>query len=316
MKADGSQKEGDVEEYVAQGASIKRAQHAAALMALEKTKFKKPEPKSERKSGMKLAPSVELNTLAMKLGESLSFRVNTPCQPLISNLFQYSPGHPPHILRSPVSVTLRVGNREYYGSGATIQGARHNAASKALVEFRERCAAKERETLNAAADLSAASVEKSVEKFEEILDYKSPISLLHEACIHHDLNVAFSVVNESGPPHLRIFVTRCTVSSIPNSAVSPSEGGQTKALVLPEPVSVEAEGNGKKTSKKKAAEEMLKTLIKTYPNILQGSTKPENVLKEKKCDPAGKATVKKKKMKIIKVIFVHFACSFIHRIQM
>jgi double-stranded RNA-binding protein Staufen len=37
---------GDTEEYLATGQSIKKAQHAAAAMALEKTKLKHPSPKS------------------------------------------------------------------------------------------------------------------------------------------------------------------------------------------------------------------------------------------------------------------------------
>jgi hypothetical protein len=36
---------GDTEEYLATGPSIKKAQHAAAAMALEKTKLKHPLPK-------------------------------------------------------------------------------------------------------------------------------------------------------------------------------------------------------------------------------------------------------------------------------
>lgn len=36
---------GDLEEYMATGASIKKAQHAAAAIALEKTKLKHPPPK-------------------------------------------------------------------------------------------------------------------------------------------------------------------------------------------------------------------------------------------------------------------------------
>jgi hypothetical protein len=36
---------GDTEEYLATGPSIKKAQHAAAAMAIEKTKLKHPAPK-------------------------------------------------------------------------------------------------------------------------------------------------------------------------------------------------------------------------------------------------------------------------------
>jgi len=44
---------GDVEEYVASGPSIKKAQHAAAAIALEKTSLKHPPPKTKAtKSGI------------------------------------------------------------------------------------------------------------------------------------------------------------------------------------------------------------------------------------------------------------------------
>ena len=41
---------GDVEEYLATGPSIKKAQHAAAAMAIEKTKLKHPSPKVKTNS--------------------------------------------------------------------------------------------------------------------------------------------------------------------------------------------------------------------------------------------------------------------------
>ena len=42
-------------------------------------------------------------------------------------------------------------------------------------------------------------------------DLKSPISLVHEIALKRNLTVAFEVVKESGPPHMRTFVTRCIV---------------------------------------------------------------------------------------------------------
>ena len=38
---------GDAEEYIASGPSIKKAQHAAAAIALEKTSLKHPPPKTK-----------------------------------------------------------------------------------------------------------------------------------------------------------------------------------------------------------------------------------------------------------------------------
>lgn len=65
------------EEYEAEGASIKKAQHSAAAQALIKTEFKHPPPKTVRNSrpGLRtpssgiVTPTVELNALAMKRGE-------------------------------------------------------------------------------------------------------------------------------------------------------------------------------------------------------------------------------------------------------
>ena len=42
------------EEYIASGASIKKAQHAAAAIALEKTQFKHPAPKTKNTDSSKL----------------------------------------------------------------------------------------------------------------------------------------------------------------------------------------------------------------------------------------------------------------------
>lgn len=61
------------ENYTASGQSIKKAQHAAAQLALQKTDFQLPEPKAKVKylgtSQMEkpITPTVELNALAMKL---------------------------------------------------------------------------------------------------------------------------------------------------------------------------------------------------------------------------------------------------------
>lgn len=69
-------------------------------------------------------------------------------------------------------------------------------------------------------------------------DLKSPISLIHEIALKRSLTVEFKILSEKGPPHMKTFVTQCVVGSI----------------------TTEGEGNGKKVSKKKAAETMLKEL--------------------------------------------------------
>lgn len=51
---------GDREEYSASGPSIKKAQHAAAAIALEKTEYKHPPPKPLRRNGDPLLKGLHL----------------------------------------------------------------------------------------------------------------------------------------------------------------------------------------------------------------------------------------------------------------
>lgn len=57
------------------------------------------------------------------------------------------------------------------------------------------------------------------------------------------MNVVFEVLSEKGPPHMKVFVTRCRIGEF----------------------LVEGEGSGKKISKKRAAEKMLEKLAKLPP---------------------------------------------------
>lgn len=80
------------EEYEAEGASIKKAQHSAAAEALSKTQFKHPPQRTTRmiRTGNKFGPSgitptVELNALAMKRGERTMYLLETiPPTPFIN----------------------------------------------------------------------------------------------------------------------------------------------------------------------------------------------------------------------------------------
>lgn len=133
-------------------------------------------------------------------------------------------------------VSLRVGHREFIGDGPTRQAARHNAAQKALRILK---------------NLPVQSGDKkSEEQEEEVADstgpddeddsLKSEISLVHEIALRRNMVVQFEVIRETGPPHMKNFVTSCTVSDM----------------------ITEGEGNSKKSSKKKAAELMLEELRK------------------------------------------------------
>lgn len=83
-------------------------------------------------------------------------------------------------------------------------------------------------------------------------------------------NVYLQVIRESGPPHMKTFVTVCQVGEFVT----------------------EAEGNSKKVSKKRAAELMLDDLRKLPPL-------PSSTLKPKLKQPNNK----KKNRNIIKVCF-------------
>ncbi|ESP03356.1 hypothetical protein LOTGIDRAFT_82984, partial [Lottia gigantea] len=232
------------EEYSASGQSIKKAQHAVASLSLEKTAFPKPPPKPERSSGRgsnSIMPTVELNAVAMRRGEVASYKAIEPRhsqyyhQPnfdfrgIYNQRYRY-----PRPTRTAY-VSLKVGQREFIGEGPTHQAARHTAANKALRIL------KNLPTPTPPVKPEGESEEKE-EKTENEL--KSEISLVHEIGLKRNMAVSFEVIKESGPPHMKVFITRCTV------------GDKV----------TEGEGNSKKLSKKKAAELMLDEL-KKLPNL-------------------------------------------------
>ncbi|XP_058055385.1 maternal effect protein staufen [Anopheles bellator] len=89
------------EEYTAEGASIKKAQHEAAGKAIAETKYKHPPARTNRrtKSGVKgntssFTPTVELNALAMKRGEPTVYKVMASPLP-VSKYANGGGGFPP-----------------------------------------------------------------------------------------------------------------------------------------------------------------------------------------------------------------------------
>ncbi|CAH2102852.1 unnamed protein product [Euphydryas editha] len=282
---------GDTEEYTAEGSSIKRAQHAAARAALGGTRFPPPPPRAppaahhahqphhHRHAGA-VMPTVELNALAMKLCQPAVY-TSVPAVPRPRPRLPYRlpapfvpPYHPhahhaPHVPRliEPASLLYRVrvcvGGRSWVGEGATPQGARHDAAARALHELRPLSHADD--SGDAGSDLLNSEV-------------KSPVSLVHELALKRNLSVQFTVKSERGPPHMRVFVTACTVGEM----------------------ETEGEGNGKKVSKRRAAERMLDEMRRRWPPALlrarppadrrrhaPAKKKPRNLIKE---GSAGAAT--------------------------
>lgn len=264
------------EEYTASGLSIKKAQHAAATAALKQTNYKHPPPKPKRnfsKLNMdNLTPTVELNALAMKRGEPTIYSVMEPSRPnpyAPQNLNYRGAYHQRyHYQRYQRAcyVSLRVGTRAFIGEGVTMQMARHNAAEKALRVLKSLPLPE----VNSDSEVTQENGHHNLSEDDEL---KSPISLVHEVALKRDMRVDFEVVRESGPPHMRNFVTKCVVGNLVT----------------------EGEGNGKKLSKKRAAEKMLEELKKLpplSPTILKVKKKPNtvkkksrNLIKDQKANP-------------------------------
>ncbi|VVC29995.1 Hypothetical protein CINCED_3A006676 [Cinara cedri] len=270
------------EEYNADAMSIKKAQHAAAALALSKTNYKQPQTKIKLKASDNITPTVELNALAMKRGEQTVYTViETPqyltpppqpnplyngfrpdiyphsrtstynnfnnlinrngqrCMPYVPNFYspRFSvPQIPPNGYIKPevktvgfYKVKLQIGKHEFMGYGNTNQAARHDAAMKALTQIKN---------------------EEKNENIKEVLksgDSKSVISQVYEVALKMKLPIKFEVLKEDGLPHMKLYITKCTVGSY----------------------NVTGEGNGKKLSKRRAAEKMLQTLKEVNESLLE-----------------------------------------------
>ncbi|XP_071428734.1 double-stranded RNA-binding protein Staufen homolog 1 isoform X3 [Pithys albifrons albifrons] len=193
--------------WEAEGTSIKKAQHAAAAKALEGTKFPKPTARPSRSEGKNpdsVTPTVELNALCMKLGK----------KPL------YKPIDPYTGMRSTYSYTMRGGTyppRYFYPFPVgpllyqvelSIGGQQFHGKGRTRQAAKHDAAAKA---------LKVLQNEPLPEKPE--------------------------VTKESGPPHMKSFVTKVSVGEFLG----------------------EGEGKSKKISKKNAAIAVLEELKKLPP---------------------------------------------------
>ncbi|XP_075969319.1 double-stranded RNA-binding protein Staufen isoform X2 [Anticarsia gemmatalis] len=286
---------GDTEEYTAEGSSIKRAQHCAASAALAATNFPPPPPRApaphaaahphHRHAGSldhsgAVMPTVELNALAMKL-----------CQPAVYSSVPPVAGAARLVRRGPYRagplapyaaaallyrVRVAVGGRAWLGEGSTPQAARHDAAARALHDLRPPPDPAHHDPP------PCPPADEQGESNSDILnsEVKSPVSLVHELALKRNLPVMFTVKSERGPPHMRVFVTACNVGDM----------------------ETEGEGNGKKVSKRRAAERMLDEMRRRWPPALlrarpphdkrrQQPTKkkPRNLIKPEPAEGAGGA---------------------------
>ncbi|KAL4713967.1 hypothetical protein ACJJTC_015621 [Scirpophaga incertulas] len=225
-------------------------------------------------------PTVELNALAMKLcqpaiytsipavacrGRGRAYRLGVGVPLGIGMGVPMGPGMGVGGLTYRVRVS--VGGRAWLGEGSTPQAARHDAAARALHDLRPQPAAAAAAAAPANAASSAASTGNSspaaptptddnCDTNGDILnsEVKSPVSLVHELALKRNLSVQFTVKSERGPPHMRVFVTACTVGDI----------------------ETEGEGNGKKISKRRAAELMLEEVRRRWPPALLRARPPQD----------------------------------------
>lgn len=185
-----------------------------------------------------------------------------------------------------VQVTLEVGGRQFIGYGFTAQAARHNAASKALEVLRK--LPTDGQSTTTSSTSTGGGEEEGGNAGEngtgKVVDSKSPVSMIHEIALKRAMTVTFSVKHETGPSHMKVFYTVCTVGEL----------------------SVEGEGNSKKASKKHAAEKMYQELLKLTPisnanaAATEGASPNGAPLKGARPKKKTQETVKKKPKQIIK----------------
>ncbi|KAM6147689.1 double-stranded RNA-binding protein Staufen homolog 1 isoform 2-T2 [Erethizon dorsatum] len=204
-----------------------------------------------------ITPTIELNALCMKLGKKPMYKPVDPYSRMQStyNYNMRGGAYPPrYFYPFPVppllyQVELSVGGQQFNGKGKTRQAAKHDAAAKAL-RILQNEPPPERLEMNGR------------ESEEENLN-KSEISQVFEIALKRNLPVNFEVARESGPPHMKNFVTRVSVGEFVG----------------------EGEGKSKKISKKNAAIAVLEELKKLPPLPAVERVKPRI---KKKTKPTGK----------------------------
>lgn len=199
--------------WEAEGTSIKKAQHAAAAKALEGTRFPKPTARPSRNEGKNpdsVTPTVELNALCMKLGKKPMYKPIDPYTEMRStyNYNMRGGAYPPrYFYPFPVGPWL-------YQVELSIGGQQFHGKGR---------------TRQAAKHDAAAKALKILQN--EPLPEKPEFFPLKQ------------VTRESGPPHMKSFVTKVSVGEFMG----------------------EGEGKSKKISKKNAAIAILEELKKLPP---------------------------------------------------
>ncbi|XP_025829036.1 double-stranded RNA-binding protein Staufen homolog isoform X2 [Agrilus planipennis] len=260
------------EEYEGIGNSLKEAKRIASAKALKNTKYEHPPTKNIE---------IQLRELASKRNEEVVFTNEYGHQITSSKDLQNPtlfPAHNIHKLRSirisenhenntvheniteiknttgdylnnlqtpddPYMVHLKVGNREYIGIGYTTPAARHDAAIKAIEEIKR---------INIDGNFDNT--------INANIQIKSPVSLIYETAAKLKKQVIFSMIKEEGPPHARLFTSRCQVDEL----------------------IAEVEGFSKKKARQAAAELMLEKFQKLGWLELTSSNKEKKKRNKKK----------------------------------
>uniref|UniRef100_A0A674I159 Double-stranded RNA-binding protein Staufen homolog 1 n=1 Tax=Terrapene triunguis TaxID=2587831 RepID=A0A674I159_9SAUR len=199
-----------------------------------------------------VTPTVELNALCMKLGKKPMYKPIDPYTGMRStyNYNMRGGAYPPrYFYPFPVGpllyqVELSIGGQQFHGKGRTRQAAKHDAAAKALKILQNEPLPEKPEVNGKESD-------------DENLN-KSEISQVFEIALKRNLPVNFEffplkqVTKESGPPHMKSFVTKVFVGEFMG----------------------EGEGKSKKISKKNAAIAVLEELKKLPPLPMVEKMKP------------------------------------------
>lgn len=126
----------------------------------------------------------------------------------------------------------QVGEREFIGRGMTGQAARHDAASRALEQLRQLPLPEELVSSASSVTVAEGGASNGTGGSagggggidDPNAELKSPVSLVHETALKRGLSVSFDVVSETGKPHIRTFMTRCSVGE----KVTVGEGSSKK----------------------------------------------------------------------------------------
>ena len=203
------------------GSSLKMARNAAASRAL-----------SDSFPGFHINPTVELNILSMKSREVAVYRelesMSLPGSSSSSrndrfdSLFLSQNYHSGVMHRSGPRMnhnkprrlwrmSVTICGRTYIGEGHTKSEARFNAAANALRELKPHLIEKAKLIELEMTKQKQAATQNGNESTPEKPKAPCFVSRLHELANKHKMGIDFKLINESGPPHVRIFHINCKV---------------------------------------------------------------------------------------------------------